>query len=330
MEEVPVAVGVLERSDGRVLLTQRGQQSHLAGYWEFPGGKMEPGEDAQTALRRELREELGIRVTVDRPLIDIHHAYPDLRVHLQVRKVTAWEGEPLGLEGQPLAWVRQTSLEHFSLPDANQPIIGALALPDYYLISPPTLTPNPETPVDTAAMDRFMRGLEAGLAQGYRLVLFRVFGLTDDQAEALARQAIHTCHAAGARLLMHAPTGAESALAVQLGADGMHLPARRLPIAVRPVLRALPMSVASCHTPEELALAEALGVDFALLSPVAATPSHPKATPLGWSGFTERVATTKLPVYALGGLTPADLTAAREAGAQGVAGIRGFWPDPDA
>jgi 8-oxo-dGTP diphosphatase len=122
--EVKVAAGVIER-DGQVLVTQRAAKAHQGGLWEFPGGKLESRESAEQALVRELAEELNIQVTQQSPLIEIAHDYGDKQVRLFVFVVHDFEGEPQGLEGQPMQWIASADLNGLSFPAANLPIIQA-------------------------------------------------------------------------------------------------------------------------------------------------------------------------------------------------------------
>ena len=119
-----VAVGVLIDRKACVLLTRRLKGAHLAGYWEFPGGKVEAGESVQTALARELEEELGTRIGETVPLMTVSHDYGDKQVLLDVHRVENWFGEPHGAEGQPLAWVDTASLDEFQVPEANAEIMS--------------------------------------------------------------------------------------------------------------------------------------------------------------------------------------------------------------
>ena len=125
-EEVHVLVGILEDGDGRVLVNQRRPGTHMAGFWEFPGGKRARGESRRTALERELAEELGIDVLDASPLIELSHAYPEKRVRLDVWVVARYAGEPRGLEGQPLKWVPVEELLDVGLLPADAPIVQAL------------------------------------------------------------------------------------------------------------------------------------------------------------------------------------------------------------
>ncbi len=123
---VHVAVGIVAGADGTVLIARRPDHVHQGGLWEFPGGKVEHDESVLGALGRELHEELGITVRAAEPLLQIRHTYPDRRVLLDVWRVTDFQGEPHGSEGQPLVWVSPGEMERFVFPAADEPIIAAL------------------------------------------------------------------------------------------------------------------------------------------------------------------------------------------------------------
>ncbi len=120
-----VAVGVILREQ-QVLLALRQAKQHQGGKWEFPGGKIEPGETTAAALARELKEELGIQVTQSEPLLTLNYSYPERDVELDIWLVTDFTGEPKGLEGQPLQWVAVAELGQITFPDANKPIVARL------------------------------------------------------------------------------------------------------------------------------------------------------------------------------------------------------------
>lgn len=121
-----VAAALLIDAQNRVLLAQRPADKSMAGLWEFPGGKVEAGETVSAALARELHEELGIHVQTAAPWLQVRHAYADRQVLLDVWQVDAYQGEPQGREGQPLAWVAVTGLREVDFPAADAPIIAAL------------------------------------------------------------------------------------------------------------------------------------------------------------------------------------------------------------
>jgi 8-oxo-dGTP diphosphatase len=125
-----VAAAVIDVA-GRVLIAQRPPGKHLAGGWEFPGGKLEPGEDRRAGLARELREELGITLSATlRPLIRVHHAYDYGDVLIDMWVVRQYSGEPRGLDGQALRWCTRDELESVELLPADGPIVAALRLPE--------------------------------------------------------------------------------------------------------------------------------------------------------------------------------------------------------
>ncbi len=123
---IRVVAAALFDSGGRVLITDRPAGKHMAGRWEFPGGKIAAGETEPQALQRELKEELGIEVLAARPVLEITHEYPDRRVELSMWVVDRYLGEPRGLDGQSLKWVGLEQLSHEDILEADRPFIGAL------------------------------------------------------------------------------------------------------------------------------------------------------------------------------------------------------------
>jgi 8-oxo-dGTP diphosphatase len=126
MNRVHVAVGVILDRQQNILLTKRAADAHQGGLWEFPGGKVEDGEDLAVALQRELLEELGIAIGRTSPLIAVQHDYADKAVLLDVHVVWDFAGEAVGLEQQPLAWVCAQDLPDYEFPAANEPIVTAV------------------------------------------------------------------------------------------------------------------------------------------------------------------------------------------------------------
>ena len=308
IQRTQVAVAVIIRDDGTFLLASRPPGKPYAGYWEFPGGKVEPGESAHAALVRELDEELGIEVTHATPWLTRHYDYPHAHVTLSFFRVSGWRGEPQPQEGQMLAWQNAHTIDVSPVLPANAPIFAALGLPAVYGIT--------HAGDDPAA---FLPRLEVALANGLKLIQLREKSLPPTQLADFATQVIARAHAHGARVLLNA----DIALAGRLGADGVQLNTAQLgQFSMRPDL---PLVAASCHNADELARAEALGCDFALLSPVLPTLSHPGAPSLGWGRFARLCENRTLPIYALGGLAHTDLDAARDHGAHGVALLRGAW-----
>lgn len=310
---VEVVAGVITDARGRILLARRTEGRDLAGLWEFPGGKREPDEDAEAALVRELREELGIEVDPGARLIAVPQRYPHKRLRLDVRRVAAWRGSVKGHEGQALAWVPPHKLTSYAMPPADIPVVAALLQPDRYLVTP-------EPGDDDAA---WLRALERALAAGIRRVQLRARDCAAARWALLARTATQLCRQHGVDVLLNG----DLALAAQLGV-GVHLRAAQLrELAQRPLPQDLPVA-ASCHDADELRLAQDLGCDFAVLGAVAATASHPGVATLGWDGFAALREDVSLPIYAIGGMSTQDIAVAREHGAQGIAAIHGLWPAP--
>ena len=129
LAEIHVVAGAIADAEGRVLIAQRPRGRHMAGRWEFPGGKLVGGEDPYIGLQRELAEELGVTVREAKPLIRLRHDYPDRRVLLDVWQVTAYDGEPQALDAQALAWARPDELPGHDLLEADRAIVTALRLP---------------------------------------------------------------------------------------------------------------------------------------------------------------------------------------------------------
>mgnify|MGYP005810049663 CR=1 FL=1 len=309
-----VVAAVIRGEDGTILLARRPAHLHQGGLWEFPGGKVEGSEAPRAALRRELEEELGIRAANASPLIQIFHRYPEREVFLEVFEVTHWRGDPYGREGQMLRWVAPEALDAHAFPAANLPIVRAARLPRALLV-----TPEPSSP------DSFLATLEASLARGVSMVILRARSLAPAAYLEFAHAVRACCTRRGVKLLLNAPAEFVSVI----GADGLHLSAQALhDTRERPLASQLWLS-AACHDPGELEQACRVGCDFALLSPVAATPTHPEARPLGWATVAAWVRRATLPVFALGGMERKDLKAAVDAGCQGIAAIRSAWHGGD-
>ena len=308
---IHVVAGALLDASGRVLVARRPGGTHLAGLWEFPGGKLMPGESREAGLARELAEELGIRVLSAHPLIRVEHAYPDRHVVLDVWRVGSFIGEPHGREGQRIEWRDVHALDPAEFPPADVPVLAALRLPPCYLV----------TPEPRGDWSGFLDRLAVRVGEGFGLVQLRAKSLDEPALVELARRAAEICRRGGAKLLVNA----DPATARRCGAGGVHLTARRLEGFRAGQGAGFPLAGASCHDARDLERARAAGCDFAVLGPVRATPTHPGAPVLGWAGFEDLARGAGLPVFAIGGLGEDDVGAARRSGGQGVAAIRAFW-----
>ena len=310
---VEVAAAILLR-DGpggtEFLLACRPAGKVCAGYWEFPGGKVEAGESLPQALTRELQEELGITVAHAWPWLSRTHNYPHASVRLKFFRVTSWHGDIVPIEHSGLVWTRIGDAASVSpiLP-ANGPILRALELPALYALT------NAEEMGIAAELSR----LEGALARGLRLIQIRDKTLPAAQRLQLARGVMALASDyADARVLVND----DEDLARAVGAHGLHLSSTRLMQATqRPSFEWV---AASCHHAENLAHAASLGADFALLSPVLPTASHPESDGIGWDKFSQLIERAPLPVFALGGMRPELLETARLHGAHGIALMRGW------
>lgn len=316
MKITEVAAAVTLREDRAFLLGRRPPGSVYAGYWEFPGGKVEAGETPRDALLRELHEELGIRVEAAdaQPWITREFVYAHAHVRLHFFRVRRWQGELRDLQHDALAWQQPgaAAVDVAPMLPANAPILAALTLPDSYAIT------HAGGPLGIG-VDAQLAALSQALERGLRLVQLREPLLDAAQRAAFADAAVRLCRRHGARLLVNG----DAQLARTCAADGLHLPAAQLmQLAQRPDF---PLVAASCHDAGELAQAARLQLDFAVLGPLRATASHPGQPGIGWPACAQLIAGYPLPVYALGGLSRDDLPAAWAAGAHGIAAIRAAW-----
>jgi 8-oxo-dGTP diphosphatase len=306
---VEAAAAVIQRADGSFLLGRRPPGKVYAGWWEFPGGKLEAGETAREALVRELAEELGIVVDTAYPWMTREHVYEHAHVRLHFFRVPAWSGELRNLHHDALSWQRCESVTVAPLLPANAPVLAALKLPEVYGI----------TYAGKIGADVQLAALTRALAGGLRLVQLREPDLPVAHRAAFIHAAVDLCRKLDARVLINA----DMDLARAAGADGVHMPARQLmSVSQRPDF---PLVAASCHNAEELSRAVDLALDFVVLGPVKETASHPGAACVGWQGFTDLIARFPLPVYAVGGLQRRDMDSAWLAGAHGIAAIRSVW-----
>lgn len=303
---------MLQRADGSFLLAQRPAGKVYSGYWEFPGGKIEPGESPSQALRRELEEELGITALCVYPWLTRVFTYTHATVRLHFQRVVQWRGEPQSRESQAFAWQKPGAPSVSPMLPANAFVLKALELPVQYAIT------NASESGEQQALER----LDLALSRGLKLVQVREKLLKRAALESFAAEVVRRCHANGARVLING----DADLACRIGADGVHLPAACLVEAsARP--SGLSWCGASCHDRREIERAEAIGVDFIVLGPVKRTASHPQAKPMGWEHFRELASRASIPVYALGGMLSSDLEEAWRNSAHGIAMQRGAWLD---
>ena len=316
--EVHVAVGVIVR-EGRVLIARRPDHVHQGGLLEFPGGKVEPDETVQAALIREIAEETGLDIPLGtlHPVIGVRHDYGDKRVFLDVWKTDQAQGEAHGREGQSIKWMSPESLRDEDFPAANRPIIRALQLPSLLAITG-DISP------DEIGIEQLREALvRLPVSDRSPLVVLRVPGVAAEVYGSLAESALDVCEAAGAGLVLH---GSFAVFDDNPDAAGLHLPWREAEkLEARPVPDGVWLGV-SCHSVHQIDHAVTIGADYVTLGPVKPTATHPGAATMGWVKFRELVSCAPIPVFGLGGLEPADLSELQQAGGQGLAGIRFWWP----
>lgn len=315
------AVGIIQRGNGLVLLGERPVGKPWAGYWEFPGGKVEVNETPAHALIRELQEELGVTPKLYYPWVTRTYAYeakynaegvlesPAKTVKLHFFIVVEWDGEPLGLENQTLSWQNPEKITVGPMLPANAPILTALGLSPIYAI----------TNLSELGEDLFFERLKLALNNGLMMIQVREKQLSTEELTLFAEQVIEIAAPYEAKVFINADLN----LTQTLNAAGVHFSSQQLM-----QLQTKPQGLlcgASCHNHEELVQAAKLGLDYVMLSPVQATLSHEGAKPLGWDVFTDLIADYSLPVFALGGLQTNDLHTARLHGAHGIAMQRGVW-----
>jgi 8-oxo-dGTP diphosphatase len=252
---------------------------------------------------------LGVSAVQYNPWLTRVFSYPERTVRLNFFIVRDWRGEPHGKEGQLVSWQDPHFPSVSPLLPANQPVLEALRLPATYAI----------TNLAEMGESAFFTALQRRLESGLRLIQVREKQLSAPELASFTTKVLALAKPYAAKVLVNG----DVALAQGLGADGVHLSAARLMATTEKPADLL--CGASCHHAGELAQAARLGLDYALLGAVRATPTHPDAATLGWSQFAALVKSQPLPIYALGGMRMDDMPSAWQHGGHGVAMMRDIW-----
>ena len=299
---VKAVIGILKNTDGEILIAERRPDQFMGGYWELPGGKIEPSESNEEALARELKEELGVVVFEPSLLHTMCHHYEEKTVYLWIYNVDVFDGEANGAEGQNIAWSPASEFGAFRILPTMKAIIHKICLPDHYWITPEN---KPEKTL--------LEQLQVHITNGTRMVQLRA---KKELRPLFIDQFYQVCHDADVKLILNTPnkTYKESC-------DGWHLTTNELlSLSERPC-DSDKLLGASTHDLIEVKHAEIFDADYISIAPVESTKSHPGCTPLGWKKAEALVSKSNLPAYLLGGMNKKNLERALSITAQGVAGI---------
>jgi 8-oxo-dGTP diphosphatase len=303
-----VVAAVLMRPDGSYLLAQRPVGKVYAGYWEFPGGKVEASETSLQALTREIQEELGVTITRATPWLTRTHVYEHASVRLRFFRVTAWQGELQRLDNQEFSFQMPGQETVEPMLPANGPLLRAMQLPPVCAI----------TRAGQIGEQAMLNALRSACDAGLRLIQVREKEATSAHRIQFAKQVKALATPYGAQVVLNGSVHE----AREAGVDGVHLSAQALlATAVSPDLAWVG---ASAHNAAEIEHAQRIGCDFVLLGAVQATPTHPSGETLGWRSFEQLAQDCAIPIYALGGLRMNDLAIATQYGAHGIAMMRGI------
>jgi 8-oxo-dGTP diphosphatase len=306
-----VAIALIQNQSSDILIQQRPETVHMAGLWEFPGGKVELHESPKMALRRELREELGIELIAARFFFNFDYQYPELLIRFHVFAVERYDRIPTSHEGQLLRWQAVADLSLATMPPANQTILQALCLETRYMIADHDLL-----------ADRLEQQLEVQLANGIRLVQLRAQALSKQHYFDLLASVRQLAALKQARVILNCPLDwlePEQWPQLHLSTKQLRFAYARYKAGERHHFFS-----ASVHNDEELMMANTLSLDCVLLAPVLKTPTHSEREPLAWAGFQYLLNKSNCPAFALGGMTDDQLIVAQAHGGHGIAGIRLF------
>lgn len=306
-----ISLAVMVNSQGQILLSQRKKGLHLEGLWEFPGGKLFPGESFKQALRRETKEELNFKLGECKKLIDFNYSYPDRELHFQVFIVPVENVVIQHAENQTIRWLEKSQLQTLDLPDANEIICNALLMPDLYMIADHEILG-----------DKIIAVVEKQLQCGVRIVQYRI---TDEyfseQHIEIGRQLKTLCNKHSATLVLNS----NWQLWQSIQPHGVHIKSCDLS-KYKDFQQQIPFQAlsAACHNEHDVEWINRLAINSAIVGSVLPTQTHPQGATMGWVGFSRLCQKINKPVYAIGGCKPTDVDTSQVYGGQGIAAIRGF------
>lgn len=316
---IHVVAGIIRHPEdsNKIFLSRRQAGQHLENLWEFPGGKLEPGESRFHGLKRELEEENGIQVMSAVPFQSVKHCYVDKKVYLDVWEIKHYRGDPHGREGQQTIWQSVDKLSELQFPDADILMLKALDLPSRLLFIPQ---------YDMDKLDAMLEQFQSTLERcHYPLVVFHAPNLSDkayvdaaSQLQSIAQESASNVVVSRANLkAIHAKSLQQF--------THRHLDSGLLPQVDKKRLSEEFSYSAACHNQADLRKAQSLECAFASLSVIRNTLSNAGRQAKGWNGLKSILRSLDIPVYALGGVRRFDFTLARYQGAVGVAGSSDFW-----
>ena len=306
---VNVSVAILINADHQVLFGQRPPPKSWEGWWEFPGGKIEKDETSVDALYREIYEEIGVKITKFEKWVTRKYFYGGNDITLHFFKVHKWEGEVTSKENQKLVWTYLQNLNVSPILPANLFVQKAFDLPMHYAI----------TNLSETSKKVFFNQLQNKISNGLKMIQVREKNISFKEFKIFSKEVIEICKPNDVKVIINSNVD----LAYEIKADGVHLTSKDL-IHIKKIPDNLIVS-ASCHTQEEIDIAEKLNINFLVLSAVKKTLSHEDIKPLGWNKFEKIVNKVNTPIYALGGLGVKDYQVALGNGAIGIASQRLIW-----
>jgi 8-oxo-dGTP diphosphatase len=309
---IDVAVAVVFNTHGQVLWGCRPEGKPYAGYWEFPGGKVEPDETVWQALVRELKEELDITALEGGPWFRIEHDYEHANVRLHLYRVWRFDGSPKSLENQRFTWASLDSSDLSPILPATEPLLPKLAQPTVMALS------NYEAGFEACAK-RLEQGLSRATMPIY--VQFREKTLKGDALIQAFEHCYGLCQKTGQAMLLNSDTWINLAVHLDALPCPLHLTQAHL---LSGQFQGVQCAGASVHDTDSLHMAFDRGLSYAVLGAVKPTSSHPGQPGLGWQGFLDSALGARLPVFAIGGLAWGDMPDARRHGAHGIAMLSQF------